>query len=251
MADTGLSIINEAAQELGVAGQGLALSDFLASQFLTRLNRIVDDWNGQREAIYSTDFLTFTFTPGLNPHLIGPTGTWVTAQRPVMIEGATVVLTPGPNQVNAPAIHLHDQRSGFPLWNQSIAMPMIETSYPTDGYYDATWPNGSFYLWPVPGISYQCQIQTRSVLGPYTLTTAFSMPPGYHSAVVLTLAEQCAPLCGQAEALPATQKSALAARARIFANNTGSGPIRTQDAGMPRQRGTRSQWNWLTGTTTN
>jgi len=249
MAVTAQAIVNEAAQELGVLGQGSSLQPSLAQAFLVRLNRIVDDWNAQRETIYATDFLTFTFTPNLNPHLIGPTGTWVVDQRPVMIEGATVVLTPGANQVNAPSIHLHDQASGFPLWNQSIAMPNIATSYPTDGYYDATWPNGKFYLWPVPGIAYECQIQVRSVLATYAFSTAFSMPPGYRSALVLTLAEECAALIGLPTAPPAVQQSALKARARIMSNNTGAGPIKTQDAGMPRQRGTRSSWNWLVGTT--
>lgn len=247
MAETGQSIVDEAAQEITASAQTLAPT--IASLFLARLNRIIDDWNAEREKVYGTDFLTFTFVPGLNPHTIGPTGTWTVAQRPVVLEGATVVLTPGVNQVNAPGIHLHDQASGFPLWNQSIAMPNIETSYPTDGYYDATWPNGSLYLWPVPGTAYECQIQVRSVLGAFDFTTVLSLPPGYRSALVLTLAESCAPMMG-ATIAPATQKAAVEARARIGANNTGAGPIATQDAGMPRQRGTRSNWNWLVGTTT-
>lgn len=251
MADTGRSLCEEAAQELSVTGSGTpVLPGYLATLFLARLNRIVNDWNAERAMIFATDFPTFTFVPGLNPHTIGPTGTWTVPQRPVVLEGATVVLTPGPNQVNAPGINLHDQASGFPLWNQSIAMPNIQTSYPTDGYYDATWPNGSFYLWPVPGTAYDCQIQVRSVLGSFGFDTVFSMPPGYKTALVLTLSESAAPMMGLPEAPPGTQKAAVAARARIMANNTGSGPIATQDAGMPRQRGTRSNWNWIVGTTT-
>lgn len=245
---TGRSIVNSAAKELGVLPSGQTLSATNAADFLEVLNRVVDDWNAQREAIYATDFLTFTFDPGTNPHTIGPNAaTWTTVQRPVAIEYASVVLSSGPTGINAPKIKIHDQRAGIPSWNMSLVTPNLTTSYPTDAYYDATWPNGSFYLWPVPSIAYDCQIQVRLVLPFYALNTVFSMPPGYRSALILTLAEQCVDIF--ARPMPQTLPSrALASRARIFGNNTGSGRLVTRDSGMPNsQSSMRSNYNFYTG----
>jgi hypothetical protein len=248
MSLTGRTICTDASIELGVTAAGEALPAGVANVLLSQLSRVVDDWNAIREAVFATDFLTFTFTPGLNPHTIGPTGaTWTVAtQRPVTIEGATVVLTPGANQVNAPQIRMHDASAGIPEWFQSLPTPNITTSYPTDGYYDATWPNGSIYFWPVPSTAYQCQLQVRGILASYTLDTAFSMPPGYRNAMTLTLSEYSAESFGRPLSAGLVSR-AFRARARIFGNNTGSGPLDTMDYGMPVRRGRRSNFNWLTG----
>jgi hypothetical protein len=250
MAITGLTIVSDAALELGVIAPGETLEAPVANAVLGVLARLVDNWNADREAISATDFLTFPFTPGLNPHTIGPSGTWATASRPVTVEAATVVLSGGngPNQVNAPSIRMHDQSTGIPRWFQSLPLPNITTSYPTDGYYDATWPNGSLYLWPVPSTASHCQIQVRHTLGPYTLTTTFSLPPGYQDAVTLTLAEAASLICAR-PVPPLLPMRAAASRARIFANNTGGGALRTHDAGMSCARGVRTTWNYLTGLT--
>jgi hypothetical protein len=247
MAITGRTIVTDAAFERGLIAAGETLSPENADTLLGMLARLVDNWNAEREAIYSTDFLTFTFTPGLNPHTIGPTGTWVTASRPVTIEAASVVLSgaSSANQINAPSIYLHDQSVGVPRWYQSLTMPNITTSYPTDGYYDATYPNGSLYLWPVPSTAYQCQLQVRGVLAAYTLSTTFAMPPGYRDAVTLTLAEAAD---GFGFPTPSTLPArAAVSRSRIFRNNTGGGALRTNDAGMSGSSGRRSNFNWLTG----
>lgn len=243
---TGRSIVDGAAREIGLLGQGFRLGSNESGILLDLFARIVDDWNAEREAIFATDFLTFTFTPSLSPHTIGPTGTWAVDNRPVSIEGATVVLSSGANQVNAPQIRIHDNSTGIPAWYQSLSTPNLTTSYPTELYYDAVWPNGKLYFWPVPATAYQCQLQVRQVLATYALNTIFSMPPGYRSALTLTLAEQAVDLFARPmpQTLPAR---ALASRARIFANNTGGGRIVTQDSGMPRGRSKRSNFNWISG----
>ncbi len=249
MALTGRTIVTDALIDLGVIAAGETPSAKVAQTALSHLSRIVDNWNAQREAVFATQFLTFTFVPGLNPHTIGPSGaTWTVAtSRPVTIEGATVVLTPGANQVNAPQMRLHDQSAGIPQWFQSLPTPTLATSYPTDGYYDPTWPSGSFYLWPVPSTAYDCQIQIRQVLADYELTTTFSMPPGYRDALTLTLEEESSEAFGKALSGSIIVRAARA-RARIFANNTGGGVIDTQDYGMPvRRTGKRSTFNYLTG----
>jgi hypothetical protein len=176
---TGRSIVDSAAAELGVKAQGQSLSPSDAELFLDIFSRIIDDWNAIRDAVFATEFLQFTMVPGTNPHTIGPSSAdWDVDQRPVTIESAVVILSSGPSGVNAPRIRLHDQSVGIPSWFNSQATPNLTTSYPTDGYYDASWPNGSLYLWPVPSTAYGIQLQVRAVLQTYALNTVFSMPPG-------------------------------------------------------------------------
>lgn len=251
MALTGGTIAADAARELAIIGEADTLNTSDAAVLLSQLSMIVDDWNSERDAIFATEFLAFTFVPNLNPHTIGPAGaTWTVAtQRPVFIESAAVVLSSGANQVNAPLIRMHDTKAGIPQWYMDLSTPNITTAYPTDGYYDPTWPNGSLYLWPVPSTAYECQIQVRQVLTDYTMNTTFTMPPGYRSAMTLTLAENSATAFSRP--MPADlPRKALLARARIFANNTGANRISTYEAGMARRGGRRrSNFNYLTGMT--
>ena len=127
MAVTARTIIADAAAELNVTASGEILDAADAESLRGVLARLIDNWNAEREAIYATDFLTFTFVPGLNPHTIGPTGAWVVSARPVTIEGATVVLTPGAHQINAPRIRLHDQSVGLPSLFQSVTRLLSTT----------------------------------------------------------------------------------------------------------------------------
>lgn len=231
---TARQLIAEALLELGVGTPGQALEAAIAAQGLSKLNRIIDNWNAEREAIYADQWLTFTLTRSLQPHTIGPTGaTWTTAQRPVSIENAQLIV----GDVTYP-ITLR-----LAAWWAGQSDPTLSDDLPTDLYYDATWPNGSLYFWPVPSASYDVQLLVRAVLTDYTLDTVVNLPPGYRDALTLTLAEECAASMGMM-AEPSTVMSASKARARIFTNNTITPPLATRDSGIP---GGRGWFNWRTG----
>lgn len=189
--------------------------------------RLIDNWNGVKEAIYAEDFLPFTITPSLQPHTIGPTGTWVTAQRPVSIEGASLLVT----TEAVYDITVHRDAS----WYQSLVNPGYRTDFPTDLYYDPTWPNGSIYFWGIPTAAYEVQLLVRSVFTAYTLATTVSMPPGYRDAMTLTLKEMCAPTFAKT-LTPSELLDASKARARIFSNNVVV-PKLTSPAGLPGRDG--------------
>lgn len=235
------TIVNDAMVEIGALDPTQtadATESFVAAG---KLNRLLNNWNADGAGCYAVSFPAFTLTPNLQPHTIGPTGTWTLTERPVAIDGLQLVLTNVSPNVNVTII-LHDSD-----WWQNVSVPTLAQSYPTDGYYDPTFPNGSLYLYPIPTTAWGVQLKIRSTLtDALSVTDTIVLPPGYQDAVTLTLAEDLAGLlhAPMPQLLP---EKAAKARARIFANNLEVPKITTWDAGMPSGRGRRSNFNYLTG----
>lgn len=228
-------IVSDALVEFGYANAGDPMDPGDAEFALGKLNRLLDNWNAERATVYAQLFSTYTCTASLEPHTIGPTGTFVVTQRPVSIESANWLV----NGYLMP-ITLRDQQ-----WWTTPGSTVITSAYPTDLYYDPTWPNGSLYFYPIVSAATVLQLSTRVVLGSVVLSDTFSLPPGYRDAITLTLAEECASAFGQTVTMKTTQ-GAMKARARIFTNNVGTPNLDTRDSGMPgaAQRGT---FNYMTG----
>lgn len=235
---TALDVIRSAFQELGVLGAAETLSGEDADLGLDRLNRILDNWNAERQTVYGDVFTAYTLTPNLTPHTIGPSGTFVVAQRPVAIDGASLILTTSTPDVYQPIV-LRDRD-----WWNAQAVPGLTSAFPTDLFYDPSWPNGTLHFWPVPTVAYGVELVTRVVLAALTLATTFTLPPGYHDAAALTLAEALAPAL-KVPLDPQTKEGARIARARVFGNNRVPKGIATRDAGMPSDHG-RGGFNYLT-----
>lgn len=227
MAVTGLTIITDALVECGVHDPVETPSAEDTTFALRKLNRLINNWNAEREAVYASTFLTFTLTPSLSPHTIGPTGaTWTVTQRPVSLEAAHLVLA-GSSPVAQIPIRVRDA-----AWWSTVSVQALTSTIPTDVYYDPAWVNGNLYFWPVPTAAHSVQLWVRAVLAEYALATTFSLPPGYQDAITLTLAEEIGPAFHAPPSL-VTIQSAKAARARIFSKNTTAPPLTTRDAGMP------------------
>ena len=220
---SGLALCRGAAIEIGHLDPIETLSDGDADFILGTLNRLIDNWNADREAVYADVFTTYGLTPALSPHTIGPTGSLVTPARPVTIDGATLI-----SGTSRTPIAL--QPAG---WWRGLASPTLTGAIPNQAYYDPTWPNGTLYLYPVPSAVASIELMTRQVLTAIALATIVSLPQGYESALLLTVAEQIAAPLGIGVP-PKTEKAATDARARIFTNNRAPTPrLATRDAGMP------------------
>lgn len=233
-------VCTAALQELGVYQPSETPAPEDLAYALAKSNRLLDNWNAERAAVYNVGFTTYTLTPMLSPHTIGPSGTLTVPQRPVTVDAANLILNNVTPNVRMPLDLVNDQQ-----WN-AISVPTLETTIPTALYYSPDWPNGALYLWPIPTIAYGLEIETRTVLSQVTLATAISLPPGYLDAITLSLAESLIgqyPRAGVAETLI---PQAAKARARIFANNDVAPLIRTQDAGMPSSSARTETFNYLT-----
>lgn len=239
-------LLTDALLEIGAIGAGETPSATDISIAKTKANLLLNDWNAERAAVYAAHFATYTLVANVQPTTIGPSGaTWTVAQRPVSIDSAQVIINSS-NPAAYQTIDIHDAQ-----WWAEQSTPQITSTFPTDLYYQADWPNGAIYFWPVPTNAYQVQLQTRVLLEDAEYADTFSLPPGYRNAIMLTVAEMC---CTPFAVPMPIQLPSMAqrARARIFANNDVPPVLVTADFGMqgPAQRGSRADFNFLTGSIT-
>ena len=240
---TVLDLITEELAEIGAYAQGEVPSAADAQFALSKLNRMIDSWNAQRLFVYDLTFQQFTLVPGLAPHTIGPVGaTFTVAKRPVRIEAANIVL----NNV-APAVlsPLNIRDDG---WWQNQRVPNVTTTLPTDLYYSPTFPNGSLYFWAVPSVAYGVQLWLWEILVEYTsLVTTISLPQGYRSALVYSLAEELCPSFGKVLS-PSLAMLAAKSREIVKSPNSMSPNISTMDAGLPDANySSLPSFNWRVG----
>ena len=232
-----LAICLAAGQELSLFMKGEVPDADDGALILGKLNRLIDNWNADQAAIYSVQFQTFTLVPSLSPHTIGPSGaSFTTAQRPVSIEAASLLLSGGV-RVPIDVLSVEDYNG--------LSLPSLTSTIAQGVFYNPTWPNGELYFYPVPASAASVELLTRSVLSQVTLVDTVTLPPGYLDAIILTLAEEIAAPFG-AEIPAHVETSARAARARIAKNNDRTPRFSTADAGMPGS-GRRPRGNYLTG----
>lgn len=239
---THLELLLAAYQETGLIDPLETLDGAQTDFGLQQYNRLLDQWNAVRDAVYVESFAQHTLTAGLNPHTFGPSGaTFTVTQRPVSIEAVRLVLT-GQTPSTRLLIMSHD----WP-WYADVSVPALSTSIPTHAYYAPNWPNGSLYLWPVPDTAYPIEVWRRVLLAEIVIAdigNTFSLPPGYRDAIVRTLAENIALAMNVPVPASLSQKAADA-RAIIFANNVVIPKIQTRDSGMPNS-GHGGDYNYLT-----
>jgi hypothetical protein len=190
---------------------------------LSVCNELLDFWAATDRALFSVDFTTYTLTPSLQPHTIGPTGTFVVSRRPVAILDANLVLA---NNITSD-LTLRDR-----VWWGDLTNPTLSSTIPTDLYYEPSWPLGKLNLWPVPLTAYGIMLETRSELSNLAIGDTFNLPQGYQLALRMTLAEMLAPHFNQAFT-PDQTRRARDARAQVWGNNDQIPPLNTRDAGMP------------------
>src|ERR1017187_4793277 len=153
-----LSILTNALIEAEWLAQGEQPEPQDADFALGKLNDLLDEWAAQERYVYAKLFSLFTLAPGLSPHTIGPGGgaTFALAQRPVRIDGCTIVLanTDG----TSTDIPINTTRDAD--WWNFVRIKNLQSQIPTDLYYEPDIPNGSMFFWPVPNYNYQARVES-------------------------------------------------------------------------------------------
>lgn len=225
-------IVTNALRELNVIDAEDAASAADAVFVLGKLNRIFGRWNALGVAAYVDQFYLPTLTPALQPHTIGPTGTFLLAVRPEVVLGANrftgTVKTP---------IAIHDE-----FWWLRQSTPAVTGSFVTDLYYRPSFPNGELYFWPVPSVANAIELLLRVAFAAAQLSDTFLLPPGYEDALTLTLAEEIAEAFGATPG-PKLMQSAANARMLLFSLHGKRYPL-TSDRGLGGRRG---WWDYRTG----
>lgn len=215
--------IEQAFTEIRVARAGETLEPENMALGLTIFNRLLDQWNANQRAVYSEQFSTsLTLTPSQSPHTIGPSGDLNITVRPVRLLSVEI------NIGSSTYVPVTVQDAA---WYQQQSTPAITEAVPSDVYYKADWPLGRMYFYGVPSTAYGTRIWYETILATVAQTDTFTMPPGYQTAIELTLAESLADACGQTVSR-SLERRAREARGLIFGNNDREPRIVTADAGL-------------------
>jgi len=153
------------------------------------MNQMIDSWNTERLAVFSTIDQVVTWPPGPRSRTFGPTGDIVGA-RPVMIDDSTYFRDPA-NGISF----------GLKLINQQqyngIAVKTVTSTYPQVLWLNMTYPNIEMYVYPVPTKVLEFHIVSVQELSqPANLATDLAFPPGYLRAFRYNLACELAPEFG-------------------------------------------------------
>jgi len=238
-----LDIATDALTEIGALAAGETVPSADAALCLTRANNLLDEWAARKVYAYNVNFAVYTLTAGHGPHLIGPglaSPDFNVSQRPIKIEGATIILTNLVTPVDTAPLGIRDD-----AWWKNQRVKSLQSNIPTDLYYSPDWPNGALNLWPVPNFAYQLRLESWVLLTQFaSINDTFSLPPAYRKAIMLTLAEE---LCGPFEKQPSPMLilKARDARKAVQGNNICSPRITTSEAGQGGMA--RRGFNWLTG----
>lgn len=242
-------LVTDAFIEIGACPPGEAPSPDEAQWGLRKINEVLDVWQALRRFVYSYQFVVFTFPANIQPILLGPSpaANWVVPQRPVRLESAALILNAG-IPVDLP-MNIRDKD-----WWALNQVKSISTNVPTDVYPDYTWPDASLYFWPVINAGDQIRLQLWTTVNSFVSITdpiggpngQDTLPPALRTALKLTLAESLLPGSNKAPS-PVLSAMATAARYAFVGNNAKAPRISTQDAGMPKGGGKKSDFRWTDG----
>src|SRR3989304_6497560 len=131
-------IVAAALRELGVLAAGEVAPADEANSGLEELNRLVDQWAGERLLIYRVTRTTWTISATQN-YPVGPGGT-VNVVRPVYLDHVNLIDTSTDPDQETPLTPLTDDG-----W-AAITQKRATSTQPTNWYYNQTFPLGTLSL---------------------------------------------------------------------------------------------------------
>lgn len=183
---TPADLILQAQKAAGIVGVGQPASGEDTSDALFHLNSIIGQWNRKRWLIWHLLDTAFTST-GAQSYTVGPNGNF-NIPRPDRIEGAYFrqLVSGSPNLVDYP-LDLLESREDY----SRIRLKNLST-WPSAVFYDAAFPTGNLYVYPVPQSGlFEIHILTKDVISTISaaqMGQAFNLPPEYDAALMWNLA---------------------------------------------------------------
>lgn len=175
-------LIRLAALEIGVIGQGDALSADEANDALLILNDMLDGWQTNKQYMYTVQRSVFTPNTTKQVYTMGPGGDF-NMPRPVKIERCYVQLNSSGSTSELP-IDLVDYDEWAEIVVKGTASPIARIAWP-----DYQFPLINISMWPVPDATETFIFYCRQALSVLTsLSQQLALPPGYREAIRLMLA---------------------------------------------------------------
>ena len=182
-------LINGSLRLLGVLAEGETPSAETSQDALLAMNQMIQSWNTERLAVFSTQDQVVTWPPSTISRTFGPTGD-IVANRPVAIDDSTYFRDPA-NGISY----------GLKLINQQqyngIAVKTVTSTYPQVLWVNMTYPDIEMYVYPVPTKVLEFHVVSVDELTqPVNLATDLAFPPGYLRCFRYNLACELAPEFG-------------------------------------------------------
>lgn len=172
-----------------VAGQTPTAED--VNDSLTLLNSMIATWSQNRWLVYHLVDIACQST-GKTSYSVGP-GADFNVTRPDRLQYAYARLenaeTSGTPVVGS--LSEIDYPLGIMQTHEEYAALTLKqlTSFPTVCFYDATFPQGTLYVWPIPSTHFELHILLKETLPQFTnLNQQFNLPPEYYEALLYNLA---------------------------------------------------------------
>jgi hypothetical protein len=207
MATTAGDQINGALRLLGVLAEGETPSAATSQDALVALNQMIDSWNTERLAVFSTQDQVFSWPPGVYERTLGPTGNFV-GNRPILVDDSTYFKDPASGISYGLKLINQQQYNG-------IAVKTVTSTYPQVMWVNMTYPDITMTIYPVPTKVLEFHIvSVEELTNPANLSTNLAFPPGYLRAFRYCLACELAPEFG-IEPSPTVMRIAMTAKRNL------------------------------------
>lgn len=176
-----IELISRSMRLAGILESGETPTAEEATDGLGVLNDMLEGWSTESLTVFSTLEQQFSMTANVGTYTIGPAGTF-NGTRPIHILSAYTRF-PVIGGLDYPLQMIDESRySQIGLKSQPSQIPLML-------FYDASFPQGTIKLWPVPAQATQIFITSEQQFAALANTAAtISYPPGYSLALRYALA---------------------------------------------------------------
>ena len=182
-------LINGSLRLLGVLAEGETPSAETSQDALLAMNQMIQSWNTERLAVFSTQDQVVSWPPSTISRTFGPTGD-IVANRPIAIDDSTYFRDPSNGICYGLKLINQQQYNG-------IAVKTVTSTYPQVMWVNMTYPDVEMYVYPVPTKVLEFHIvSVEELTQPANLATDLAFPPGYLRCFRYNLACEMAPEFG-------------------------------------------------------
>ena len=204
--------INGALRLIGQLAEAETPTAAASQDALTALNQMIDSWNTERLAVFSTQDQVFSWPPHVLSRTLGPSGDFV-GNRPILLDDSTYFIDTASGISYGIKIINQQQYDG-------IAVKTVTSTYPQVIWINMSYPNIEMYVYPKPTKVLEWHfISVEELTQPALLSTTLAFPPGYLRAFKYNLACEIAAEFG-VEPPPQVQRIAMTSKRNLKRINT-------------------------------
>jgi hypothetical protein len=182
---TALDLIKSSMRLIGALASGEEPQGSEAADALVVFQQMVDSWNTDRLAIFTTRSDDFPYVLSKQTYTLG-TGGDFNIPRPAQIDSMSSILLQNPSNPIEYPIPMYSVSD----WQNKVPVKSVNGSFPLLCYDDGGFPLRTLNFWPIPTQpSNKVRIYSwQGLTAPAILTTVIAFPPGYAEAFRYNLA---------------------------------------------------------------